>query len=115
MAQAGSGWELQANFQLCSLLGTLGALVIYGPCQVEGGGKRGRAWPGVEVGKLPRRGTAAFLSLRETSGEDHWGFGFIWDAGFSTPPHHGEGLGGASPRGDCREPRRAELGLPSQV
>ena len=40
MAQAGSGRELQANFQLCSQLGTPGALVIYGPCQVEGGEKK---------------------------------------------------------------------------
>lgn len=42
VAQAGSGRELQANFQLCSRLGTPGALVIYGPCQVEGGGARSR-------------------------------------------------------------------------
>ena len=47
VAQAGSGRELQGNFQLCSQLGTPGASVIYGPCQVEGGEKkdRGRACP----------------------------------------------------------------------
>lgn len=42
VAQAGSGLELQANFQLCSRLRTPGALVIYGPCQVEGGEKKSR-------------------------------------------------------------------------
>jgi hypothetical protein len=45
MAQAGSGWEFQANFQLCSQLGTPGASVISGPCQVEGGEKRREGLP----------------------------------------------------------------------
>lgn len=41
MAPAGSGRELQANFiTFCSQLGTPGAWVIYGPCQVEGGEKK---------------------------------------------------------------------------
>lgn len=49
--------ELQANFQLCSRLGTPGASVIYGPCQVEGGRERreglalGGGWETVGPGK----------------------------------------------------------------
>lgn len=41
-----SGWELQANFQLCPLsAGNTGASVIYGPCQVEGGQERREGRP----------------------------------------------------------------------
>ena len=52
-----SGRELQANFQLCSRLGTPGASVIYGPCQVEGGQERreglplGGGWETAGLGK----------------------------------------------------------------
>lgn len=49
VALVGSGWELQANFQLCSELGTPGASVIYGPCQVEGGGKKREGGPALEL------------------------------------------------------------------
>ena len=51
MAPAGSGREIQANFvTFCFQLGTPGAWVIYGPCQVEGGEKRrgrGEGGPGL--------------------------------------------------------------------
>lgn len=68
MAQAGSGRELQANFQLCSRPGTPGALVIYGPCQVEGGEKKSprEGLPlsrGAETGR--RRGAPVIPELSE--------------------------------------------------
>lgn len=49
VASGGSGRELQANFQLCSQLGTPGTLVIYGPCQVEGGEKEREGGPALEL------------------------------------------------------------------
>lgn len=72
MGRSRSGWELQANFQLCSRLGTPGASVIYGPCQVEGGpGKEGGPALGWRLGNRGAREAAVTPEFPGTPRSKH--------------------------------------------